>query len=149
MLINLTFYFLLNINCGGFFSIIFLKVLDISNLFILIIVIINFLWFFILALKNNFINFILISSGVSGKNRLMIALKLLISFFKIIRSIFQIFKNRYDNSPLSLFEIFFIYFFLFTQYLQPFLSWIIITGFSWFLKMNFIYNLITFRQDFH
>ena len=85
MLTNLAFYFLLNRNCGGFFSIIFLKVLDISSFFILIIIVVGSLWFFVSALESNLINFILIFFGVSGKNRLIIALKLLIFFFKIVR----------------------------------------------------------------
>ena len=110
---NLTFYFLLNIDCGGFSFIIFLKILGMSSLFILIIIIIGFLWLFVSALKSGFINFILIFSGVNGKNRLIITLKLLISFFKTTRSVLQIFRNRYGNSPLSFSETLFIHLFPF------------------------------------
>ena len=113
ILINLALYFLLNINCGGFSFIIFLKILNMSSLFILIIIVVDFLQFLILALKSGFINFILIFFGMGGKNGLIITLKLLISFFKIIRSIFQISRNRYGNFLLNFFEIFFIYLFLF------------------------------------
>ena len=78
---NLTFYFLLNINCGKFFFIIFLKVLGMFNLFMLIVIAVGFLWLLISALKSNLIDFISVSFNINGKNRLIIALKLLIFFF--------------------------------------------------------------------
>ena len=82
ILISLIFYFLLNADCGRFFFIIFLKILGMSNLFILIIIIVGSLWFLISVLKSGFINFILIFFGMSGKNGLIIILKLLIFFLR-------------------------------------------------------------------
>ena len=117
MPINLALYFLLNINCGGFSSIISSKISGISNFSMLIIIVIGSLWFLVLALESGLANFILIFSDINGKNRLIIALKLLISFLKTTRSILQIFGNRYNNFSLNPFKIFLVYLFLFIQYL--------------------------------